>query len=70
VIRIPAGMYLTPKMIVVRTVILEENEMYNFNIYDMLEDGIDDGIGKIGKRRMVYALRVAYLCDMHFLVIT
>jgi hypothetical protein len=46
VIRIPAGIYLTPEMIIVRTVVLVENELYNFHIYDMSEDGIDDGKGK------------------------
>jgi hypothetical protein len=66
VIRIPAGMYLTSEMIVVRTVVLEEKEVYNFNIYDMSEDGIDDGKGKISKRHMgVYCVRLN-LCDVHF----
>jgi hypothetical protein len=49
VIRIPAGIYLTPEMIVVRTVILTENELYHFNVYDMTEDGIEGGNGKTEK---------------------
>lgn len=49
VIRIPAGIYLTPEMIVVRTVILEEDELYYFNIYDTTENGIEKGKGKLNK---------------------
>ena len=47
VIRIPAGMYTTPEMTIIRTIVLEKNELYYFNIYDIMEDGIDAGYGKL-----------------------
>lgn len=47
VIRVPAGIYLTPSMIVVRTVVLEENELYHFAIFDMSHDGIENGKGTL-----------------------
>jgi hypothetical protein len=46
VIRLPAGIYTTPDLKVVRTVVLQEGELYYFNIYDINEDGIKNGNGK------------------------
>lgn len=46
VIRIPAGIYSTPEMKVIRTVILQQGELYNFNLYDMTQNGIENGYGK------------------------
>ena len=46
VIRIPAGLYTTPEMTVIRTIVLEKDELYYFNIYDIIEDGIGTGYGK------------------------
>lgn len=43
VIRIPAGMYTTPEMTVRRTIILEKNELYYFNVYDIMGDGMGSG---------------------------
>ena len=45
VIRVPAGIYTIPFTKVVRTIVLEEGELYFFSIYDVLEDGIEDGSG-------------------------
>jgi hypothetical protein len=47
VIRIPAGIYTTPEMTIIRTIVLEKNELYYFNIYDMVGDGIEAGHGKL-----------------------
>ena len=47
VIRIPAGMYTTPEMTVRRTIILEKNELYYFNVYDIMEDGMGSGHGAL-----------------------
>lgn len=46
VIRIPAGIYTTPGITIIRTIVLEKNELYYFNIYDIIEDGIGAGYGK------------------------
>ena len=45
-IRIPAGIYTTPEMTIIRTIVLEKDELYYFNIYDIIEDGIGAGYGK------------------------
>ena len=45
VIRIPAGIYTVPEMTVIRTIVLEKNELYYFNIYDIVGDGIGAGYG-------------------------
>ena len=45
VIRIPAGTYVTPDAKVIRTIVLEEGELYYFRIYDIMEDGIRGGSG-------------------------
>jgi hypothetical protein len=45
VIRVPAGIYTMPQTLVVRTIVLEEGELYYFRVYDVLEDGIDNGYG-------------------------
>ena len=47
VIRIPAGMYTTPEMTVIRTIILEKNELYYFHVYDIWEDGMETGHGAL-----------------------
>jgi hypothetical protein len=46
IIRVPAGIYTIPQTTVVRTIVLEEGELYYFRIYDVLEDGLDGGYGK------------------------
>jgi hypothetical protein len=46
VIRIPAGIYSSPGMKVTRTVVLQEGELYYFNLYDMAQNGIENGYGK------------------------
>ncbi len=46
VIRIPAGIYSTPGMKVIRTVILQQGELYSFNLYDITQNGIENGYGK------------------------
>lgn len=46
VIRIPAGIYTTPERTIIRTIVLESNELYYFNIYDIIEDGIEAGYGR------------------------
>ncbi|KAG7353653.1 peptidase S8 family protein [Nitzschia inconspicua] len=43
IIRIPAGVYVTPEMIVVRTIVLQEKEVFNFKVFDMTGDGIEGG---------------------------
>jgi hypothetical protein len=45
VIRVPAGIYTTTQTLVVRTIVLEEGELYYFRVYDVLDDGIDNGYG-------------------------
>lgn len=45
VIRIPAGIYVTPYAKVTRTVVLEEGQLFYFRIYDVMEDGIQGGSG-------------------------
>lgn len=45
VIRIPAGIYTTPQMTVVRTVLLKLDELYFFNLYDLAGNGMKDGYG-------------------------
>jgi hypothetical protein len=46
VIRVPAGIYTTPLEKIVRTVVLDEGELYYFRIYDVVEDGINGGLGE------------------------
>lgn len=46
VIRIPAGIYTTPEMKVIRTVILQHGELYCFSLYDMTQNGIKNGFGE------------------------
>lgn len=46
VIRVPAGVYTLPRVTIVRTVVLKEGEVYYFKLFDILEDGIDGGVGK------------------------
>lgn len=43
VIRVPAGIYTIPDMTITRTIVLEKNELYYFNMYDIIEDGIEAG---------------------------
>lgn len=43
--RVPAGIYIVPNQIVVRTIILEEGETYFFNRVDVLGNGIQNGVG-------------------------
>ena len=45
VIRVPAGIYSTGGEKIVRTVVLDEGELYYFGIYDVVEDGINGGYG-------------------------
>jgi hypothetical protein len=47
IIRVPPGIYSVPRTLVTRTLILEEGELYNFGIYDILQDGINDGFVKL-----------------------
>jgi len=47
VIDIPAGIYKSPGARIVRTIYLEENELYYFRVYDVSSNGIDDGIVKL-----------------------
>ena len=47
VIRIPAGIYTIPDTKIIRTIVLERNELYYFNIYDIIEDGMDSGYGEL-----------------------
>lgn len=56
VIRVPAGIYPTPEMTIIRTIVLERNELYYFNIYDIMEDGIGAGYGKTMSNLMVLLL--------------
>ncbi len=44
VIHIPAGVYKIPGATIVRTVILEKNELYYFYVYDVTSNGIDGGM--------------------------
>ncbi len=46
VIRIPAGIYTVPEATIIRTIILEKEELYYFSMYDIIEDGIAAGYGK------------------------
>jgi len=48
VIRVPSGIYTIPQSTVVRTVVVEEGELYSFSISDVVQDGITDGFGKSG----------------------
>ncbi len=49
VMRLPAGIYNTPDALIVHTVVLEEKELYHFNIYDMSKNGIEGGKGESHK---------------------
>lgn len=43
VIEIPAGIYKIPGATIVRTIVLEKNELYYFRIYDVTSTGIENG---------------------------
>jgi len=47
VIRIPTGIYTTPETTIIHSMVLEKNEVYRFNIYDMIGDGIEAGYVKL-----------------------
>lgn len=47
IIDIPAGIYKIPGAQIVRTIILEKNELYDFRCYDVSSDGIENGYIKI-----------------------
>lgn len=46
IIRIPAGIYTVPEATIIRTIVLEKEELYYFSLYDIIEDGIEAGYGK------------------------
>jgi len=45
VFRVPTGIYAIPETTVVRTIVLDKNELYSLHIYDVVGDGIQDGYG-------------------------
>lgn len=44
VIDIPAGIYKIPGATIVRTIVLEKNELYYFRVYDVTSNGIESGL--------------------------
>lgn len=47
IMRVPPGIYNVPGMVVTQTLILDEGELYHFRIYDILDNGIDNGFFKL-----------------------
>lgn len=45
VVRVPPGVYRTPLAKVVRTIALDEDELYSFSVTDLGNNGIEDGYG-------------------------
>lgn len=46
VVRVPPGAYRTPRAKIVRTIALDEGELYAFRVSDLGNDGIQDGYGE------------------------
>jgi hypothetical protein len=47
IIRVAPGIYSVPRTLVMRTIILEQGELYNFRITDINSDGIENGFVKL-----------------------
>jgi len=45
IIRIPAGIYLTSSILVMKTVSVLKDELFSFNIFDVVGDGLCCGFG-------------------------
>jgi hypothetical protein len=45
VVRVPPGVYRTPLAKIVRTIALDEDELYSFSVTDLGNNGIEDGYG-------------------------